>query len=172
MTFDSAATDRPKTLILMRHAKSDWGDDAISDHDRSLNPRGRRDSPRMARWLKELDLVPDLILCSSAKRTRQTVQLMCEQWDPSPNVSYTEALYLASPDTILKTSKSDGCDADVFMVVAHNPGTAYLACHLADQSLEMPTAAAAIFEIEITDWNQLRPTSPMRMTQWMRPKAL
>ena len=161
-----------KTLILMRHAKSDWGDSSLSDHDRPLNQRGQRDAPRMARWLEEVDAVPDLILCSSAERTRQTVDLMTPVWDTSPTIAHSQSLYLGTPDSILRTIVVDGCDAEAVMVVAHNPGTAHLVCQLAGQSLEMPTAAIAIFSVQIPDWSKLRTSSPIELIQWTRPKAL
>jgi phosphohistidine phosphatase len=161
-----------KTLILMRHAKSDWGDSSLSDHDRPLNQRGQRDAPRMARWLSELDAVPDLILCSSAERTRQTVDLMTSRWDTSPTITYSQSLYLATPESILRTIVGDGCDSQVLMVVAHNPGTAHLVCELAGQSIEMPTAAIAIFSVQIPDWSKLRTSSPIELIHWTRPKAL
>ncbi len=170
--MDEAEASKKKTLILMRHAKSDWGDASISDHDRPLNQRGQRDAPRMARWLSELEMVPDLILCSSAARTGQTVDLMMAEWNTEPVVTHTQSLYLATPETMLQTIVSDGCDAQILMVVAHNPGTSHLVYQLADQSIEMPTAAIAIFEVQIPSWSELRTSSPMQLTQWTRPKAL
>lgn len=161
-----------RTLILMRHAKSDWGDSTLSDHDRPLNQRGQRDAPRMARWLSEVDAVPDLILCSSAERTRQTVELMTPQWGCSPTITHSQALYLATPDSILRTIACDGCDAQTLMVVAHNPGTAHLVDQLAGQWIEMPTAAIAIFSVQIPGWSKLRASSPVELIQWTRPKAL
>ncbi len=161
-----------RTLVLMRHAKSDWGDEALSDHDRPLNPRGRRDAPRMAEWLSEIDLIPDLILSSSSERTRQTVELMTAQWQGQPAVSFCDALYLPTPDTMLKVAASDGCDAEVLMMVSHNPATAYLVSELADRAIEMPTAAIAVFEVMISDWSKLRRSTPANLTQFMRPKAL
>jgi phosphohistidine phosphatase len=161
-----------KTLILMRHAKSDWGDASKSDHDRTLNERGQRDAPRMARWLSEVGAVPDLVLCSSAARTRQTVELMTPQWDNLPTTTPSQSLYLATPDSILRTIVSDGCDAETLMVVAHNPGTAHLVYQLAGQSIEMPTAAIAIFSVQIPGWSKLNTSSPIELIQWTRPKAL
>ena len=98
---DDPTATPTRTLIVMRHAKSDWGDESLSDHERPLNGRGKRDAPRMAQWLAEIDMTPDLILSSSSQRTRETVALMNQHWSTESPVSYDESLYLASPDAIL-----------------------------------------------------------------------
>ncbi len=161
-----------RLLILMRHAKSDWGDESLSDHDRPLNERGIGDTPAMAQWFAEINAVPDLILCSAATRTRQTATLLRSEWDPPPEVSYSESLYLATPDKILQTIRSDGCDASILMVVAHNPGTAHLISSFAEQMIDVPTAAAGVFEVDLDDWADLRSSDSPKMLRYMRPKAL
>ena len=167
-----ATEPNERFLILMRHAKSDWSDESLSDHDRPLNPRGRNAAPRMAGWLAEIGIVPDLILSSSSVRTRETVSLMSDQWGEEAQVSYSESLYLASPETILSMVRSDACGAERLMVVAHNPGMAHLASVLSQQSLDMPTAAIAIFELGELDWLDLQPGSTLGLVHYMRPKAL
>ena len=167
---DARVADR--ILILMRHAKSDWGDESLSDHQRPLNHRGKRDAPRMATWLAEIDMVPDMILSSSSERTRETVALMTEQWSMEPTTSFSESLYLATPETILSTIRSDACDAIKLVVVAHNPGMAHLVSSLAEEFVEMPTAAVAIFKIPASDWSSLQTSTSMSLLQLMRPKAL
>ena len=81
----------------MRHAKSDWSDDSLADHERRLNPRGRHDAPRMADWLAEVDLVPDMILSSTSVRTRETVELMLHQWSAEPTLSFTRVALPGNP---------------------------------------------------------------------------
>lgn len=161
-----------KMLVLMRHAKSDWSDGSLGDHDRGLNARGQRDAPRMAQWLAQLEIVPDRILCSSAIRTRQTVSLMTPHWPSQPEVSYCQSLYLSAPETMLETINSDGLDAEVLMLVAHNPGTTHLVGLLAGSYIEMPTAAIAIFQVDLSAWEQLRSSTPAELLHYMRPKAL
>ncbi|MDG2222323.1 MAG: histidine phosphatase family protein [Rubripirellula sp.] len=161
-----------RLLILMRHAKSDWGDSSLSDHERALNARGQRDSPRMAAWLADSGWIPDLVLSSSSTRTRATYQKMVEHWDQEPAVSFTDALYLASPESILQSIRADGMESERLMVIAHNPGISYLASLLAKQSIEMPTAAVAVFQLDLSDWHELRESTPIQLVQTMRPKAL
>lgn len=165
-----AADDR--ILILMRHAKSDWGDESLSDRERPLNRRGRRDAPRMAQWLAESDLIPDLILSSSSERTRETAELMKGEWSSEPTTLLTEALYLATPDEILSTVRSDACDAQRLLVLAHNPGMTQLVSHLSGEMVEMPTAAIVVFRIPGSDWSDLGPSTPMTRVERMKPKAL
>lgn len=172
MTTPDSGENEQRVLVLMRHAKSDWGDDSLSDHDRPLNERGNRDAPLMAQWLADIDTIPDLVACSSAVRTRETVALMTAQWAKTPEVSYLESLYLAHPETILKTAASDGGDARVLMVVAHNPAMTHLVSSLADKVIDMPTAAIAVFRLAISDWSELQGSSPVELIHFMRPKAL
>ena len=174
MTADESGQSDQNTcqLILMRHAKSDWSDHSLSDHERPLNNRGRRDAPRMAQWLTEIDMVPDVVLSSSSVRTRETVALMVEQWTNEPVLSFTDNLYHSSAESILTVIRSDACDARRLMVVAHNPGMAHLVSGLSNQLIEMPTAAIAIFQLQLADWNHVGPGTPIDLIQHMRPKAL
>lgn len=166
------STGQCRRLILMRHAKSDWGDKSLSDHDRPLNRRGMEDTPLMAQWMEENDLLPDQILCSSAERTRETVELMLQAWSANPDWSMVESLYLATPDTIVSTIRSGFSGAETLMVVAHNPGITYLASMLAGKGIDMPTAAIAVFQMTNTEWCDLDSETPLQLTHSMRPKAL
>jgi len=162
--------DVQRRLILMRHAKSDWGDEDLSDHDRPLNKRGRRDAPRMAQWLAENDLVPELILSSTSVRTRQTVSLLLEIWNAEPTQLYLEELYHAGPAEITAAVAGDGGDALRLMVVAHNPGMASLVSTWAGTYSDMPTAAVAVFQLD-RPWREL-PAADVELVDFMRPKAL
>ena len=166
------SVDEGRHLVLMRHAKSDWGDNSLSDHDRPLNRRGIADAPLMAQWLAENDLIPDQILCSSAERTRETVELMVQVWPGELSWSSADSLYLASPETIMSTIRSGFSGAKTLMVVAHNPGMAYLASMLAGKGVDMPTAAIAVFQANHTEWCDLDSETPLELTYFMRPKAL
>ncbi len=161
-----------KQLILMRHAKSDWGSPDLADHDRPLNKRGRAAAPQMADWLLQQGFVPDRILCSSAVRTQQTAERMLPQWDSDVAVQVNGDLYLASPERILHSICSDAGDAACLMVLAHNPGMQTLVSHLADNYLSFPTAAVAVFELDIDDWSQWDPDRGTRCVAIQRPKEL
>jgi phosphohistidine phosphatase len=110
-----------RTLYLLRHAKSDRGDPELSDIDRPLAPRGRRDAPAMATYMREHDYRPDLILCSPATRTRETLALLQPALGTDIRAEYDRKLYLGSPDMLLhdcaiSTSRRQR------VLVGHNPG--------------------------------------------------
>jgi len=156
----------------MRHAKSDWGDRDVADHDRSLNRRGIRDAPRMAAWIGQLGDLPDRILCSSAVRTCETSRLLGEAWNAAVPVVSTDSLYLASPETILNVIRQDHGDAETLLVIGHNPGMGSLVSGLAGQIIDMPTAAIAAFEIAGDTWETFPQSESIRLIDTARPKAL
>lgn len=159
-------------LILMRHAKSDWGDPGLSDHDRPLNPRGQRDAPRMARWLADAGWVPDLVLASTATRVRETIQGMEAVWESVPPVLYSDALYLASPEELLRTIRSDAISGDTLLVVAHNPGLQILVSQLAGELVSFPTAAMALFHVNATHWSDVISAKQACLVHLIRPKEI
>lgn len=165
------ASDESRKLILMRHAKSDWADESLSDHDRPLNKRGKRDAPRMASWLASVDCQPDRILCSSSARTCETAALMSEAWMTDPDIQYCKSLYLASPESILAAIRAEAGDAQSVLVLAHNPGMSHIVSVLSNKFRDMPTAAAAVFDVD-SDWVNLLSKQECRLVDFMRPKAL
>ncbi|MEX0824740.1 MAG: histidine phosphatase family protein [Pirellulaceae bacterium] len=161
-----------KQLLLMRHAKSDWPAEIRSDHDRPLNGRGRKTATRMGRWIQEQDLLPDLVLCSSARRTQETVERMLETWSTQPPVFPTAAIYLAAASNILNVVRSDGMESNRLLLVGHNPGMADLVGNLCGESNGFPTAALAIVEFAIDSWADLLPGSEANCRGIVRPKSL
>ena len=89
-------------LILLRHAKSDWGDPALDDFDRPLATRGQRAAPVMGKWLAKKKWRPDLVLCSSAVRAKQTLDLVLAMLPGEPQVRYLKSLYLAPPSGMIR----------------------------------------------------------------------
>lgn len=134
------------TLTLLRHAKSSWSQQQ-SDHDRPLNSRGNRDAPDMGKRLVERNSLPALILCSSAQRTRETAaHLLGIFGGETPQIQYDNALYLASPETILTALEHVPESIHHVMVIAHNPGIEDLSAELQGvQEDIMPTAAIRQF---------------------------
>jgi phosphohistidine phosphatase len=120
-----------RTLYLLRHAKSDWDDPALADIDRPLAPRGRKAARAMARYLKNSGIRPELILCSPARRARQTLELLTEAWPVFPNVSFAPWLYAASASKLLAKLRELPHEAASVMLIGHNPGLEDLATTLA-----------------------------------------
>ena len=128
MTSDSDTTRR---LILLRHAKSDWPD--VPDHDRPLAKRGRKDAPVIGRWLDSHGYVPDTVICSTARRTRQTWELVAPELDASPEVRFEPRAYAATALTLLYLARELPGQSRAALLIAHNPGIEDLAKSLAAQ---------------------------------------
>ncbi len=145
-----------KQLIIMRHAKSDWGNENLPDIDRPLNARGVRDAARMGKELKLRGLVPDLILCSPALRTRQTAEGLTANADGLVGVPIRiiENLYAASARTILLAVQSAPNSCGRLMVLGHNPGVGELTEALTERWLPegMKTATVAVIGTEGSEW--------------------
>ena len=144
-----------KRLILMRHAKSDWSGGPSSDHDRPLNPRGRKASTALGDWLRAQDIIPDQVLCSSAMRTRETyVRLALPAQLP---VEETRALYLASADHMLDAVKQ--ASGNCVLVIGHNPGIGMAAEAILAalpehaQFMQYPTGATLVADFDIANWS-------------------
>ena len=155
----------------MRHAKSDWANHSLSDHDRTLNERGRLAAPLMAKHFLENSLAPNVVLASTAVRVRETLALMLAEWRYEPVVIFEQALYLASVET-LKSQVQELHDSwsDV-MLIGHNPGLADYASRLANQPLEMPTAAVAVYETEEESWQGVTTLTVQLAANW-QPRDL
>lgn len=172
------------TLLLLRHAKSSWDNPALADYDRPLAKRGKKAAPRMGVEIAALGLRPDLILCSSAVRARDTLALVLpELGTPSPEVVYDDALYMATPSALLALLRKLSANADgprTVMVVGHNPGLEELAELLVDGGNEdaqellaekFPTCALAVLTFDGEGWDSIAPGAA-RLSQFLTPARL
>ena len=136
-------------LALVRHAKSNWGDASLDDHDRPLNERGLRDAPRMAARFAETGFRPAVVLSSTALRARTTAQFFADA--TQCGVELQERLYGASASVIRDAAVESL--ASWVMVVAHDPGMSALAERLSGGGIaHMPTCAVATFTWDTDDW--------------------
>ena len=160
------------TLTLMRHAKSSWKQNQQNDHDRELNERGNHDAPEMAKRLFDRDSIPQLILSSSAQRTRQTTEHVLSVFGSrAVDVSFDQSLYLASPGVLLNAVLAVPANIQHIMVIAHNPGIEDLSAHLSAQhGDQMPTAAIRQFTCQTMDELQLAADS-LRRSNGMQSKS-
>ena len=137
-------------LALVRHAKSDWGDPGLADHDRPLNDRGLRDAPVMAARLAASGFRPDVILSSTALRARTTAEAFAAELEVA--VSLDPELYGAPAGNLLAAAATTR--AASVMVVAHDPGMTVLAGRLSNDGItHMPTCAVATFTWLQDDWD-------------------
>lgn len=150
-----------RRLILIRHAKSGWDNPLLADHDRPLAPRGRRAAPLVGRWLRQAGFLPVTALVSTARRTRETWELIAPCLPPA-EVRPEPGLYAAAAGTILSTIREAGEPAETLAVVGHNPGIGDLAGLLAREApthpafTKFPTAATLVLEFEMPLWSDLR----------------
>ena len=151
-------------LYLLRHAKSSWKDSTLSDHDRPLAPRGRRASKAIGRYMRDHDFEPELVLCSSAKRARQTL----ERLGPAGLDARIEPeLYGAGArDLLARLHQVPEAVASV-MLIGHNPGMQQLALLLAGLDDKFPTAALAT--LECPGWRTLEHAE---LIDYVRPRDL
>ncbi len=162
-----------KTLMLLRHAKSSWKDEDISDHDRPLNKRGKKTAPVMGHLILEKQLVPDLILSSTAVRARKTAEAVAKACNYKNTIEHVEELYLASAGELLFQAQShDDENIDRMMLVAHNPGMEDLVSRLSGHPEPFPTAALAVFELGIESWRALELGVETSLLHLWRPKEL
>lgn len=119
-----------KQLILQRHAKSDWSDAFLPDHDRPLNKRGRATASDLGLYFTQKGLHPDLVLCSTAKRTQETLARLQKKANTDFQVCFEHRLYGASPETILSLVREQDDELNSIMIVGHNPAIEDLATSL------------------------------------------
>lgn len=156
-------------LILVRHGKSAWDRPALADHERPLKSRGEQDSTRLGQWLLEGDWLPDRVLCSPARRTRQTWEFMGAAWPQLPPVEYDAALYLAERLTLMAAVHGAFADgAQRVLLIGHNPGISELLiqCLRPDGTgREMKTAHCAVLELP-TEGELLAPGGARLLAYW------
>ena len=145
-----------KTLYLIRHAKSSWKFPELDDFDRPLSKRGKRDAPTMGQRLHQRGIVPDLILCSPAKRTKRTAQAIAKAVDyPASEIKYRQAIYEASAEEMIALLQSVDNSENTVLLVAHNPGLTELANRLTSHYIDnVVTAGVVAIQFPLTHWEE------------------
>ncbi len=161
-----------KTLLILRHAKSSWNYPELSDYDRPLNKRGKRDAPRMGEHLRQEGLVPDRILTSSAKRARKTASKVGKASGYTGKVKKLDAFYDSVAGVYLETLQGVSEKHQRVMVVGHNPTMEQLVYHLTGHLTRMPTAALAHIELPIERWESLDLYTKGTLVNLWTPKTL
>jgi phosphohistidine phosphatase len=161
-----------KTLLVLRHAKSDWGDPKLADEDRPLNKRGKRDAVRMGELLRARDLLPELILTSTAKRARKTAEAIAEASAGAAELEAKRSLYLAGPKDYVKLLRRVPEECQRVMVVGHNPGLEELLGELTGTVTPLPTAALAEVALPIAEWRELGEETRGELRGVWRPREL
>jgi len=161
-----------KALLLLRHAKSSWKQPELADHDRPLNKRGKRTAPLTGALLQDEDLIPDLILCSSAVRAHTTALLVAKACTYIGEIKQTRKLYLAEPQAYVEVLRQVAEKHARVLVVGHNPGLEALIEALTGEAMAMPTAALAQVELSLKRWRDLDMNSECKLVNVWRSKDL
>ncbi|TVL91587.1 histidine phosphatase family protein [Streptomyces sp. SAJ15] len=166
-----------RRLVLLRHAKSAWPE--VPDHERPLAGRGRRDAPAAGRWIREAGRVPDLVVCSTARRTRETWELAtAELGGAAPAVTYEPRAYAATAAELLDVVRGTPDGVRTLLLIGHNPGVeelvSLLAGAAAGDALErarekFPTSAIAVLAWS-GPWSALAPGGA-RLTDFTVPRG-
>jgi phosphohistidine phosphatase len=145
-----------KTIYLVRHAKSFWGDQSTPDFDRPLNKRGKKDAPFMGSILNEKIIKPDLIIASPAKRAKKTAIAIADTISyPEKKIIYSEELYEASINTILKILQKLDERHNTIMIFGHNPGFTLLNNHISNHYIDnIPTCGIVALRLN-KNWSEL-----------------
>ena len=169
-----------KSILLWRHAKSSWGNPGLADHERPLNGRGERAAEAMAAHIATLPDRPDLILCSTAVRARQTLTPLLDLLAPAPPTSIETGLYLASEEALLQRLRALAPETRRVLMIGHNDGMWLLASELgcknsapalASVREKFPTGALAIFEAPVESWDELS-IGRTSLVSFIRPRDL
>jgi phosphohistidine phosphatase len=169
-----------KILYLLRHAKSSWAEEGAEDFDRPLSGRGRRAAPAMADYMAAHHYRPDLILCSPAARTRETLALMQPRLGAAPPAQFDRHLYLATADELLQRLQAVRPDVGSLLLIGHNPGLERLAAKLAGRGerellgelrRKYPTAALAVLAFDVARWKEVN-ESGGELRDFMTPAKL
>jgi len=157
-----------KRLILLRHAKSSWDRPDLPDAARPLSKRGERTAPLIGQLIVREGLIPDRILCSTARRAIQTAKRVVDAFPREPEIEEVETLYMATPREILTVLSDHGGHDGSILVIGHNPGLGDLAAWLVNEGEardvrrlkdKFPTAALAVIDLPIENWHDLADTA-------------
>lgn len=169
-----------RRLILLRHAKSDWSAAGRPDHDRELALRGSDAAVKIGAYMARHALVPDLVLCSTAARSRRTWALVAEAFAVPPDVIYDDRLYEVGAKAILEVIRAARPQVHALAVIGHNPGLHDLAeLLIASGDIEtrqrllqkFPTGGLAVIDFPIDEWQKLHANSG-RLDRFVTPRSL
>jgi phosphohistidine phosphatase len=168
-----------RRLLLLRHAKSDRSP-GLADDQRPLNERGERASRLMGDYIAHHALLPELVLCSTAQRTRETLAGLAKQWPADVPSVFEERLYMASPKVILSAIRDQKAQVHTLLLIGHNPGlheAADLLVAAGDVELreqlreKFPTGALVVIDFTVSAWSRVHEHSG-RLDRYVTPRAV
>lgn len=161
-----------KRLLILRHAKSSWEFAELSDHDRPLNSRGKRDAPRIGKKLLKEGLIPQLIISSSAVRAYSTAERVAKACGYDGEITVDSSLYGSGYPKYLNALKNQNDQYDIIMLVGHNPHSEELLEILTGKMITMPTCSVACVRLNIRKWKEVKAQTKGELVNIWRPKEL
>jgi phosphohistidine phosphatase len=161
-----------KTLLLLRHAKSSWDDPTLADHDRPLKKRGVKAALRMGQVIRDFRLNPELILCSTAVRAKETLKLVLETARISPAIEYLDELFHCPVTGFGDALRRVDNRIHRVMLIGHNPGLEEFLHGLTQQETLMPTAALARVKLDLSEWQKFESSIHGQLDHIWRPREL
>ena len=161
-----------KSVLVLRHAKSSWKHPDLTDHERPLNKRGKRDAPRMGRLLKKENLVPDIIISSTAMRARATAQAVAKASGYKGDITFDRSLYASGPQAYIDSMHDLSNDYVRVLIIGHNPGLEELVEMLTGEIHLMPTCSLAHVQLNVDKWRERDYKIRGQVAEIWRPRDL
>lgn len=146
----------PRTLYLLRHAKSSWKDASLRDFDRPLKGRGRDAAKQIGKRLASEQPPPVLVVCSPAARARETAEIVLKQAGLKVDVNFVQRIYEASLRDLLHVVSEIPDEKEVVIMIGHNPGFEELVAYLSGEHRRMPTCALAKLRLDVGSWKDIK----------------
>ena len=159
-----------KKIYLMRHAKSSWKDEKLSDHERPLKKRGIKDAKHMAQMLESKEYIPQRIICSTAERAVQTADVFAKACDYKKEITYSDKLYMAEVKDFYEVLKDLPDKVSSVMLIGHNPGMEAFLQVLTKKVESLPTSSIAYIKVPVKSWSELNEEVEGELKKLWRPK--
>ena len=160
-----------RNIYLLRHAKSSWDDPAVTDHERVLNERGRRAAVVMGEYARRVGLRPELVVCSTSVRTRETASIFLAAAGLAIVPKFTKKIYEATTGQLLEVIIEADDKFSSLLLIGHNPGSEGLTCALTGEDEVVPTATLITISADVDNWSEISPSCG-GLVNLMRPKEL
>jgi phosphohistidine phosphatase len=162
----------PRQLLILRHAKSSWADEGLDDWQRPLNERGERDAPRVGALIRQLSLLPDVIISSDAVRAETTARAVASAAGYKGRIQISPDLYHATPNAILEVIRQAPDGARSVLIVGHNPGLEDLVAQLTGGRVDLPTAALVHISVPVDQWRDVEARRDATLVDTWRPREM
>ncbi|MBI9068330.1 MAG: histidine phosphatase family protein [Salinivirgaceae bacterium] len=162
-----------KTLTIFRHAKSSWDNADLSDFERPLLPKGIKRTKKSCQWMKENNIIPDLIVSSPAERAKLTAQIIQEQIGSDIKIEFETNMYPGNQDQILEILENTDINCNHLLIIGHNPGiTDITNCLTGEENIEwMPTSGFATLFFDTNKWSRIR-NKKAQLMHYIEPKGI